>query len=70
MNTARLYDEHGPLSSINTFSYEDFIGYVSKNRNGTVFYHNLLTYYYNIDVHLRNSVQQLNHPIPDGKYYF
>ena len=67
---ARLYDEHGPLSSINTFSYEDFIGYISKNRNGTVFYHDLLTYYYNIDVHLRNSVQQQNHSIPDGEYYF
>jgi hypothetical protein len=32
---ARLYDQHGPLSNINTFAYEDFIGYISKNRNGT-----------------------------------
>ncbi|CAF2041220.1 unnamed protein product, partial [Rotaria magnacalcarata] len=55
---ASLYDQHGPLSSINTLAFEDFIGYVSKNRNGTVFQHDLLAYYFNIDVHLRNSMQE------------
>ncbi|CAF1544378.1 unnamed protein product [Rotaria magnacalcarata] len=62
-----LYDQHGPLCSINTLAYEDFIGYVSKNRNGTVFHHDLLAYYYNIDVYLRNSVQEKNE-ISDGLF--
>ena len=65
---AGLYDQHGPLSSINTFSYEDFIGYVSKNRNGTVFHHDLLAYYYNIDVHLQNSIHE-RHSISDCEYF-
>lgn len=52
---ARLYDEHGPLSSVNTLAYEDFIGYISRNRNGTRFHHDLLAYYYNIDVHMKNN---------------
>ena len=49
-----LYDYHGPLSSINTFHYEDFIGYVSRNRNGTTSFESILPYYYNIDVFLKN----------------
>ena len=52
---ARLYDDHGPLSSVNTLAYEDFIGYISRNRNGTRFHHDLLAYYYNIDVHIKNN---------------
>jgi hypothetical protein len=52
---AGLYDDHGPLSSINTLAFEDFIGYISKNRNGSRFYHQSLAYYYNVDVYLRNS---------------
>lgn len=63
---ASLYDQHGPLNSINTLAYEDFIGYISKNRNGTVFHHDLLAYYYNIDVYLRNSLQEKNE-LSDGK---
>ena len=54
---ASLYDDHGPLSSINTLAFEDFIGYVSKNRNGSRFYHQSLAYYYNVDVYLKNSEQ-------------
>ena len=65
---ARLYDDHGPLSSINTLAYEDFIGYVSKNRNGSRFYHQSLAYYYNVDVHLRNNQQ--NECRSKGKMYF
>ncbi|CAM4870437.1 unnamed protein product [Rotaria socialis] len=64
---ASLYDQHGPLSSINTLAFEDFIGYVSKNRNGTVFQHDLLAYYFNIDVHLRNSMQE-KHLTSDGLF--
>ena len=52
---ARLYDDHGPLSSVNTLAYEDFIGYISRNRNGTRFHHDLLAYYYNIDVHMKSN---------------
>ena len=65
---AQLYDEHGPLSSINTLAYEDFIGYISKNRNGSRFYHQSLAYYYNVDVYLRNNQQ--NEPRFEGKIVF
>lgn len=63
---ARLYDDHGPLSSINTLAYEDFIGYVSKNRNGTRFHQDLLAYYYNIDVHMKNN-QEDEEELSDGE---
>ncbi|CAF3121443.1 unnamed protein product [Rotaria sp. Silwood2] len=49
-----IYKCHDPLSSVNTFAQEDFIGYISKNKNGTTSFHNLLSYYYNIDVLLTN----------------
>ncbi|CAF3327366.1 unnamed protein product [Rotaria socialis] len=48
-----VYEYHGPLSSINTFSQEDFIGYIKKNKNGTTSFENLFAYYYNIDVLLK-----------------
>ena len=48
-----VYEFHGPLSSINTFSQEDFIGYVRKNKNGTTSFENLFAYYYNIDFFLK-----------------
>ena len=51
---SRLYDQHGPLSSLNTFAQEDFMGYLSSNRNGTKYFGNLMAHYYNIDVHLHN----------------
>ncbi|CAF1142421.1 unnamed protein product [Rotaria magnacalcarata] len=56
-----LYDFHGPLSSINTFAQEDFIGYISKNKNGTTSFDTILTYYYNIDVLLKNLDDKTMH---------
>ena len=47
-----VYEFHGPLSPIDTFS-QDFIGYVKKNKNGTTSFENLFAYYYNIDVLLK-----------------
>jgi hypothetical protein len=64
-----IYECHGPLSSINTFAQEDFIGYVSKNKNGTTSFENLFAYYYNIDVVLKNSNEK-NMRVVDGKIYF
>lgn len=66
---ARQYDDHGPLSSLNTLPFEDFIGYVSSNRNGTSFFHESLAYYYNIDVQMQD-VKKHNFSIVDGKYLF
>ena len=64
---ARLYDQHGPLSSINTFAQEDFMGYVSSNRNGTKYFGNLMAHYYNIDVHLYHASNERNSTV-DGKF--
>jgi hypothetical protein len=44
---SRLYDQHGPLSSINTIAQEDFMGYISSNRNGTKYFGNRTAHYYN-----------------------
>ncbi|CAF3256097.1 unnamed protein product [Rotaria socialis] len=56
-----LYDCHGPLSSINTFAQEDFIGYISKNKNGATSFDTILAYYYNIDVLLKNLDDKTMH---------
>ncbi len=64
-----IYEWHGPLSSINTFAQEDFIGYISKNKNGTTSFQNLLAYYYNIDVLLSNFNEK-NMCMVDGKIAF
>lgn len=55
---ARQYEYHGPLSSVNTLPFEDFIGYIAKNRNRTSFFYESLAYYYNIDVHIRNTEEE------------
>lgn len=60
------YEWHGPLSSVNTFAQEDFMGYMSKNRNGTTYFGDQMAYYYNIDVHLKCSIQEST-SICDGK---
>jgi hypothetical protein len=57
------------LSSINTFARENFIGYISKNKNGTTSFQNLLAYYYNIDVLLSN-LNEKNMCMFDGKIAF
>lgn len=66
---SEVYKRYGPLSSINTFAQEDFIGHLNKNRNGTTSFENLFAYYYNIDTWLRNSNK--NHSIHsvDGKIF-
>ena len=46
----KFFDLHGPLSSINTVSQENFIGHIKRNKNGTTSFENLFAYYYNIDV--------------------
>jgi hypothetical protein len=64
-----IYELYGPLSSVNTFAQEDFIGYIKKNRNGTTSFENLFAYYYNIDVLLRNFNETNNVCLVDGKNY-
>ncbi|CAF4129263.1 unnamed protein product [Rotaria magnacalcarata] len=51
---AEIYQRHGSLTYINTFSQEDFIGYISSNRNGTRHLGDLILHYYNIDMYLSN----------------
>jgi hypothetical protein len=63
----RLYDQHGPLSSVNTFAQEDFMGYISSNKNGTKYFGNLMAHYYNIDVHLYHTFEERN-SMNDGKF--
>ena len=57
---ARLYEQNGPLSSINTFAQEDFLGYISKNRNGARYFDNLIPHYYNLDVYLQRFAEEKN----------
>ncbi|CAF1147912.1 unnamed protein product [Adineta ricciae] len=63
----QIYEYHGPLSSVNTFAQEDFIGYIKRNRNGTTSFENLFAHYYNIDVLLKrfsnNDARLLNGPL-------
>ena len=61
-----VYEFHGPLSSINTFS-QDFIGYVKKNKNGTISFENLFAYY-NIDVLLKRFNEKSTRAV-NGKIY-
>ncbi|CAF3609445.1 unnamed protein product [Rotaria socialis] len=51
---AEIYQRHGSLAYINTFSQVDFIGYISSNRNGTRHLGDLILHYYNIDMYLSN----------------
>lgn len=66
----QVYELYGPLSSINTFTQEDFIGYIKKNKNGTTSFENLFAYYYNIDVLLNNFNEQNTIKLTDGKSYY
>ena len=44
----RLFDQHGSLCYLGTFSQEDFIGAVSKNHHGSRFHGDLIAYYYEV----------------------
>ena len=44
-----LFDHHGSLCHLGTFSQEDFIGSISKNHHGTRFHGELITYYYEVN---------------------
>lgn len=45
---AELYRNHGSLCNINTFSQEDFMGVVSKCKNGTNYWADQLVFYLNV----------------------
>jgi hypothetical protein len=45
---AELYRNHGSLSNINTFSQEDFMGFVSKSKHGTNYWADQLVFYVNV----------------------
>ena len=65
-----VYELHGPLSSINTFAQEDFIGYIKRNKNGSISFENLFSYYYKIDVLLKKFNENKATSTADGKVHF
>ncbi|CAF1524702.1 unnamed protein product, partial [Didymodactylos carnosus] len=52
-----LYELVGGLCNIGTFGQEDLIGSISKQKHGSRFYGDLITYYYNINFNLQNKIQ-------------
>lgn len=66
----KIYELHGPFSSINTLAQEDFIGYINRNKNGSTSFENLFAYYYNIDVLLKKFKESKTTSTDDGKIYF
>ncbi|CAF2855212.1 unnamed protein product [Rotaria sp. Silwood2] len=54
---AEIYQNHGSLCNINTFSQEDIMGAVSKCKHGSRYWGDQLAFYLNIDFALKNSQQ-------------
>ena len=48
LHFAELYKTHGSLCNINTFAQEDFMGFVSKCKNGTNHWADQLVFYLNV----------------------
>ncbi|CAF1134088.1 unnamed protein product [Adineta steineri] len=50
----QIFNHHGSLCYLGTFSQEDFIGAISKNHHGSRCHGELIVYYYEIDFVLQN----------------
>lgn len=44
----QLFEQHGSLCHLGTFSQESFIGSISKNYHGTRFHGQLIAYHYEV----------------------
>ncbi|CAF3834664.1 unnamed protein product [Rotaria magnacalcarata] len=54
MHFGELYQKHGSLCNVNTFSQEDIMGAVSKYKHGSRFWGDQIVFYLNIDFTLKN----------------